>query len=1264
MAQKGNFSADDLGLDTELTPQEEVAFQAWKTKYAPKDSGEDYDLRGAFKEGLTPDPETGHWPDTYKKPNHPTFSNESKYYDRAPEKAGSWTGDKHDEFVPPSKGKGAYSLADGDVVDDKGNIVVDVTETMPTSYWRNGKQVQYSPATRALLAHQAEKYTTAKNPGAWVDQPQYIPGTNMPFTGLSHYIAPPLIAAAKHPLDTLQRFGAGIYGGTAGLVRHPWDAVAGTPQQVQANKVSMGEALSNGRAGEYATRLLAATVPFGVPLAEMGEQEGKAYIEDPGGFVADAGAAAALPEVWSKGLSAVGKGVYRAGQAAGVVPPEPPVITPARPPRATVDYDALTTAVDPQLRGVYKRAVYNVIDKVLEKSGKAPTSVDEFHEQLGDYLSELPKDDPNYGDARHAYQQTQRAANKVKAVKDQPFFTPQSMLRTGLGLATGMATEGPIGAVAGAGVELGGEAVARWMQRRKAEQAMNWRKAFKDVQTPKPIDVEFVNPADNAPGTGVGPAGPSAAPTQPAGELPPAGPTITPAPAERPALPGTKIGRDPKTGRFFRQDVGMASMDDEGGNVTPFGTKLHRTVDKWYEQSKSELADMDHEDLQNFFADYRHPSEGTPLNFDALKEDDLRRAASDLLDNEHKWYKSGNSMAEREFTENYGTQEMKLRQQPPDPLEKWAAEFLGDRIPPKYDPVKYKGPLPTPKEGQLVELEGPEGKYYGVRSGPDGKINGYFKDKYSALKDIANYNNAREVQAARKAAKPPEPPAPEGGPGKVLPGRWDSEKGAVKVEWGDDEYSKIVPEIHKQGSGKYFLTDDGKWVDIGNDDHSLALANKHPEYFNQIDEMLREGGESTGEDQFYMAQKFLPKYMKEQKLARVHKWGIGKIDIQLEHSVSDAAYAKLTEAAKGNRVNWEFGDRTYGEGSADDFALALDKFSRKGEKGAVRFKGENDAVKRMLESDYAYPMERKDITTEDGGYLTDKGNWVHATDHADVMAEADEAFADDPKAKLNDYMAKHKLVRWRVTPDDEVVINAAHKPSRAASREILEFSKEHGDKPFFWDLNDKYAEGTAQDFRVAYAKEYGEKGAVRVGKDSSDIVDALTKVQGVKIAKDPKFGPFFLTDDGKWVAVDGWDGHPAAMYEADPEMKADVDKEVDKAKKEQWDDLEQMTTAHGGNGASGLAQAMLTKYMEKHNLTRIGLSKDGGAFVDMAHEPSADTINELEAKLLKDGKDPNKVRMNWDLGPRKEGVAKISGSGTFNDFMDALYKAFPDQDKK
>lgn len=81
--------------ETPLDPREETKFQTWKATAAPNDSGADYDLRGAFRAGLRPDPQTGHWPDTFKKPNHPTFSDESQYAEFAPDRAGHWNGDRY-----------------------------------------------------------------------------------------------------------------------------------------------------------------------------------------------------------------------------------------------------------------------------------------------------------------------------------------------------------------------------------------------------------------------------------------------------------------------------------------------------------------------------------------------------------------------------------------------------------------------------------------------------------------------------------------------------------------------------------------------------------------------------------------------------------------------------------------------------------------------------------------------------------------------------------------------------------------------------------------------------------------------------------------------------------------------------------------------------------------------------------------------------------------------------------------------------------------
>lgn len=90
---------------TSLDHADELKFQDWRNTWAPRDSGADYDLRGAYKEGLLPSPDKGqgpHWSDRYKKPNHETYSVESVY---AAEHGnpGTWTGKAGDIYVPGQK---------------------------------------------------------------------------------------------------------------------------------------------------------------------------------------------------------------------------------------------------------------------------------------------------------------------------------------------------------------------------------------------------------------------------------------------------------------------------------------------------------------------------------------------------------------------------------------------------------------------------------------------------------------------------------------------------------------------------------------------------------------------------------------------------------------------------------------------------------------------------------------------------------------------------------------------------------------------------------------------------------------------------------------------------------------------------------------------------------------------------------------------------------------------------------------------------------
>lgn len=65
-------------FNTQLPPDEEAAFQAWLSRSGRAGDLYNYDLRGAWKANARA-AANGHLPDTWKKPNHPTFSNESIY---------------------------------------------------------------------------------------------------------------------------------------------------------------------------------------------------------------------------------------------------------------------------------------------------------------------------------------------------------------------------------------------------------------------------------------------------------------------------------------------------------------------------------------------------------------------------------------------------------------------------------------------------------------------------------------------------------------------------------------------------------------------------------------------------------------------------------------------------------------------------------------------------------------------------------------------------------------------------------------------------------------------------------------------------------------------------------------------------------------------------------------------------------------------------------------------------------------------------------
>ena len=94
--------------NTKLTPEQESAFQLWAASMSSKIGRNilndlyDYDMRGAFLDGLTPDGNL-HWDDKFKKPNHMTFSDESIYHNVDGYKGGHWSKDKYGHIFTPSE---------------------------------------------------------------------------------------------------------------------------------------------------------------------------------------------------------------------------------------------------------------------------------------------------------------------------------------------------------------------------------------------------------------------------------------------------------------------------------------------------------------------------------------------------------------------------------------------------------------------------------------------------------------------------------------------------------------------------------------------------------------------------------------------------------------------------------------------------------------------------------------------------------------------------------------------------------------------------------------------------------------------------------------------------------------------------------------------------------------------------------------------------------------------------------------------------------
>lgn len=95
-AEGGSVEEEDMTdqYNTPLDDEEERRYHDWAAQNHREGDSFDYDMRGAWKQGERGDPQTGHFPDTYKKPNHPTFSDQSRYHGAGGRMGGRWDYDE------------------------------------------------------------------------------------------------------------------------------------------------------------------------------------------------------------------------------------------------------------------------------------------------------------------------------------------------------------------------------------------------------------------------------------------------------------------------------------------------------------------------------------------------------------------------------------------------------------------------------------------------------------------------------------------------------------------------------------------------------------------------------------------------------------------------------------------------------------------------------------------------------------------------------------------------------------------------------------------------------------------------------------------------------------------------------------------------------------------------------------------------------------------------------------------------------------------
>jgi hypothetical protein len=122
-----------MPYDTPLTPEQMRAFLQWRSRLPQNLRGsEDYDLQGAYL-GAAGQAANGHLPDTWKKPNHMTFSAESQY--SAPgHEGGRWVDAGNGKWVFFASPENMRQHDPATIVDYFRNSEPDASVLLPINY--------------------------------------------------------------------------------------------------------------------------------------------------------------------------------------------------------------------------------------------------------------------------------------------------------------------------------------------------------------------------------------------------------------------------------------------------------------------------------------------------------------------------------------------------------------------------------------------------------------------------------------------------------------------------------------------------------------------------------------------------------------------------------------------------------------------------------------------------------------------------------------------------------------------------------------------------------------------------------------------------------------------------------------------------------------------------------------------------------------------------------------------------------------------------